>query len=241
MPNAFGLSRNIPAGIKRAVRQRCGFGCVVCGASIYEYDHFEPNFIAAREHLAESIILLCPSHHAQKTKGLIPVEILRHAKSEPAAIRDERTAQVLPYFSHVPSLQIGGGLLTQETEIPIQIRGKPLIQFMPPEDGSDVSRINAKITSEDGESILRIAENEWIVETGVWDYEWVGQRMTIRDAQKRVSLQLTLSPPKLIALDRLRYKEPGLDLTVTETEITVNGSTLRDCMAIGCRVGLGLG
>ena len=32
-------SRNMPLPIQREVRQRCGFGCVVCGLPLYEYDH----------------------------------------------------------------------------------------------------------------------------------------------------------------------------------------------------------
>jgi len=31
--------RNIPLPIQREVRQRCGFGCVICGTLLYEYDH----------------------------------------------------------------------------------------------------------------------------------------------------------------------------------------------------------
>lgn len=32
-------SRNIPLSIQRKVRQRCGFGCVICGMPLYEYEH----------------------------------------------------------------------------------------------------------------------------------------------------------------------------------------------------------
>lgn len=34
-------SRNIPLPIQREVRQRCGFGCVICGMPLYEYEHME--------------------------------------------------------------------------------------------------------------------------------------------------------------------------------------------------------
>ncbi len=29
----------IPLPIQREVRQRCGFGCVICGLPLYDYDH----------------------------------------------------------------------------------------------------------------------------------------------------------------------------------------------------------
>ncbi|GAH43227.1 unnamed protein product, partial [marine sediment metagenome] len=48
--NQYGLSRYIPLEIKRAVRQKCGFGCVVCGSTIYQYHHFDPPFNEAKQH-----------------------------------------------------------------------------------------------------------------------------------------------------------------------------------------------
>ena len=114
------------------------------------------------------------------------------------------------------------------------------MQFLPPEDGSRVARINAYITSADGGSLLRIHENEWIVETGVWDYEWVGQRMTIRDGAGQPSLQITVYPPKLIEIDYLRFKRDGYDVIVTRTEMHVNGNRFVDCIASNCSVGMAL-
>jgi 5-methylcytosine-specific restriction endonuclease McrA len=42
MAAARGRRPKIPEGVKREVRQRCGFGCVICGLPIYEYDHLVP-------------------------------------------------------------------------------------------------------------------------------------------------------------------------------------------------------
>ena len=57
--NRFGLGRDIPGTTKRIVRQRCGFGCVVCGAAFYQYEHVDPAFADARVHDPEKICLLC--------------------------------------------------------------------------------------------------------------------------------------------------------------------------------------
>ena len=51
--------RNIPAEIKRQVRQRCGFGCIICGLPIYEYEHME-EWAKVKRHRTEEITLLCP-------------------------------------------------------------------------------------------------------------------------------------------------------------------------------------
>ena len=56
--NDHGLSRTIPEGVKREVRQRCGFGCVICGLGFYDYEHFAPDFVDATEHNPAGMTLL---------------------------------------------------------------------------------------------------------------------------------------------------------------------------------------
>jgi hypothetical protein len=235
------LSRTIPADVKRAVRQHCGFGCVLCGASIYEYDHFDPPFVLAERHDPEGITLLCPTHHSEKTRGVLPLEAVRRANASPAALQNGETTVSRPYFDHIPSLLLGGGILIENTPVPLEIDGVPLIKFAEPEEGSKVARIFATITSENGEHLLSIEDNEWIVRSGVWDYEWVGQRMTIRDDSGAVSLQIVVYPPKLIEIDRLRFKRGGFDVIVTRTELRVNGGTFVNCVSSDCPVGMALG
>jgi hypothetical protein len=235
-----GLSRNIPAEVKRAVRQRCGFGCVVCGASIYEYDHFDPPFAEAQEHNPEGITLLCPTHHAEKTRGVLPISrVVEFNRSPVALVSGEATLQ-RPYFDHIPDLSLGGGLLVRNTPIPIMVDNEPIIEFMPPEPGSHVARINATLTNADGGQLLRIVDNEWRVESGVWDYEWVGQRMTIRDGSASIALQMTIFPPKYISIDRLTFSKGRANVRITETELKINGSTLVDNIASNNHVGLTL-
>jgi hypothetical protein len=239
--NRHGLSRSIPNEIKRSVRQRCGFGCVVCGASIYEYDHYDPEFADAHEHSLDGITLLCPTHHAEKTRGILPLSAVRAANGDPTARRNGQTSVVRPYFEHIPTFSVGGSLTTINTPIPVSVRGEPLIEFLPPEEGSNITRINARITSAHGEDLLKIVENEWIVETGVWDYEWVGQRMTIRDSNGQVSLQITVFPPHSILVDRLKFRHFGYDVDLSETGLRINGMIFNNIVVEDCGGGIALG
>jgi hypothetical protein len=66
--NKHGLRRAIPEEVKRLVRQNSGFGCVLCGLSLYHYDHIDPPFKEAQAHRPEDICLLCPDHHERKGK-----------------------------------------------------------------------------------------------------------------------------------------------------------------------------
>jgi len=40
--NKFGLSRTIPEAIKSQIRRDDGYGCVVCGNALYQYEHIDP-------------------------------------------------------------------------------------------------------------------------------------------------------------------------------------------------------
>jgi hypothetical protein len=73
----------IPNDIKRRVRQRCGFGCVVCGLPLYEYDHLVP-WSEVKTHEADNLVLLCDRHHREKTSGLLPVAQIVEANDTPA-------------------------------------------------------------------------------------------------------------------------------------------------------------
>jgi trigger factor len=187
------------------------------------------------------MVLLCPTHHAEKTRGILPDEVIRGFMLNPTAIQLGRTSVTRPFFKHIPSLALGGAVVIHNTPIPVMVHGTSLIEFLPPEPGSDISRINASITSDNGQRSLTIVENEWIVQTGVWDYEWVGQRMTIRDEAHTIVLQITVHPPKLIEIDRLRFNRDGFDVTATRTQLRINGLTLFDCIVSNCRVGFDLG
>ena len=86
--NRHGLSQDIPDPLKRALRQACGYGCVICGCAIYQYEHIGPTFTEAREHDPERMALLCGSCHDKKTRGLLSKETAMLARNSPFAKRE---------------------------------------------------------------------------------------------------------------------------------------------------------
>jgi hypothetical protein len=85
--NKYGLTRDIPAGVKRAVRRACGFGCVICGHAIIQYEHFNPPFAEAKEHNPEGMALLCGGCHDRKTRGFLSVSTVAQARQNPRAFQ----------------------------------------------------------------------------------------------------------------------------------------------------------
>ncbi len=80
-------SRDIPLPMQREIRQRCGFGCVICGLPLYEYDHLL-GWANVKRHVAEEITLLCDKHHREKTAELLPIEHVREANKTPYNLRE---------------------------------------------------------------------------------------------------------------------------------------------------------
>ena len=72
----------IPQELKREIRQRCGFGCVICGMPLYEYEHML-EWAEVQRHVAGEITLLCRQHHGEKTNGLLPKEVVVASNQNP--------------------------------------------------------------------------------------------------------------------------------------------------------------
>src|SRR5262249_16069797 len=89
-------SKEIPRPIKRQVRQRCEFGCVICGLPLDEYEHME-GFAKVKRHVAKEITLLCDRHHREKTGGLLPLSDVRDADRNPF---NKREGVSPPYNLH---------------------------------------------------------------------------------------------------------------------------------------------
>jgi hypothetical protein len=123
--NKFGLSRDIPDPLKREARQACGFGCVICGASIVEYEHFDPDFAEAREHNPARIALLCPSCHANVTRKFWPKEKVKTARLAPRCKQTNFSWGAFDFGQRHPTIRFAGTLL-RNCQIPVAAGGVPL-------------------------------------------------------------------------------------------------------------------
>jgi hypothetical protein len=125
----------IPSDIKRKVRQRCGFGCVICGLPLYEYDHLVP-WSEVETHEADNLVLLCDRHHREKTSGLLHLAKVVEANEVPANLATGLSSPFdLHYGGHYCEALIGSnvhtwpqmhdGLMT----VPVLIDDTPIVMF----------------------------------------------------------------------------------------------------------------
>jgi hypothetical protein len=201
--NQFGLDRYIPTDVRLEVRKSCGFGCVVCGASIVEYEHVDPEFKNAHSHDPSTIALLCSRCHGYVTRKFWSKEKIKAALADPHSKRAGFSWGELDLGPEPPSIQFAGVLLTR-CHIPLEVCGRPLFQTHAPESPGGPFRLSAVFTNADGTPALEIVENDWKLSSSAWDVELSGGRIVIRNASGGYSLILKLDPPHGVIVEELR-------------------------------------
>ncbi|MCY1352671.1 hypothetical protein D9M68_474040 [compost metagenome] len=234
----------IPEPIKREVRQRCGFGCVICGLPIYEYEHMEEWAIVQR-HVADEITLLCPTHHAEKTKKLLPVAKVKGHNARPRNIRAGQSApHQLHYDGTSVRFELGGNWFSrtnlQEGDVlaPIVIDAVTLLGFTYTEGQL---LLTLKLYDEAGAQILTIEESELTYSTGIWDIEFVGKTLTIRQGKANIWLEIEFRAPDTVRITRAKIAFNGICLLVMPHCLIANSVMLTQTTAANVPFGMVFG
>jgi len=242
--NRYGLSSDIPLPIKRIVRQNCCYGCIFCGLFLVEYEHVDPEFSDAKDHYPDSISLLCPNHHSEVTRGLISKEEVKERMRNPIS-RSQGFSNKFFYFKDFPDIEFAGSLVTS-CQIPIMYKDVPLISITEPEVDGAPYILNAKFFDSKGLLSLEIVNNEWLVNSSVWDFELKGQTMVIREKGKKIVLKLKYLPCSGIIIEKL-------DMNLGDARIVCDKEKLElfkneklvgvfmECCFSGSRVGIKIG
>lgn len=245
MLNQYGLSRDIPSAIRRTVRQRCGFGCVICAGAIVDYEHFSPEFSKASRHDAEGITLLCPTCHAKKTRNMLSQRRVREANQDPAARKVRYAFSDVEASEGRPFIKLAGMTL-RNCNIPLEVRGYPLVQVEGPEEVNGPYRLTASFFNRQGQPSLFIRRNEWKVFSDSWDVEVIGPSVTVRTQPGQIALRLVFVPGEGLVVERLDMYCAGFHLIGNGDELQARspgggGMTFTKCLSDDCNVGLSLG
>ena len=242
--NKYGLSRNIPEDVKLAVRQACGFGCVVCGMSIIEYEHIDPPFHDATVHDPTKIALLCATCHGNVTRKYWSKDKIAEALKAPHCKLTGFSWGAFDIGNQHPVIRFAG-VTFHHCKIPVQVRGLSIFEIEEPETPGTPFRLSANFTDPAGAPLFQVRRNEWSSHTNVWDTEFTGGRIIIRDSKHEQSLILRAEPPNGIAVEKLNMQVgPYFFTGDTETlrmHFPGGGvSTLTRCAMDGVRVGMSL-
>ncbi len=240
----YGLSRDIDAAVKRAIRQRDGFGCVICGSAVYTYEHVDPIFAQARVHDPACITLLCGGCHSRLTKGLLSKATVQQAMTSPKCKETGFSFGPFDIGSEPPTVRIGP-VTARNVAVVIQAMGDDILSVEPPEELGGPFRISALLANESGTEVLRIERNEWQTPVQNWDVQVVGPKITIHNAPGDIALDLVAVPPTGITVARLNMFHKNARLMVrpdqglvvrspSGVEFTTSGATINDSHVAIC-------
>ena len=218
---------DIPGPMKRTVRQRCGFGCIICGLPLYEYDHMI-EYSIVNEHKAENLTLLCDKHHREKTNKLLSLEQVIEANKSPYNIINGQNSPYLLNFAGTDFSVILGDVrqsvpnVNPENDfiIPFLVNNKKLISF---EIISGKLFFNLILLDTENNLILKIVENELVYNAEQWDIEFIGRRLKIRTGLGKIIFDIEFLIPNSVQIYKAEFNCDGYWLKVENGGFTARG------------------
>ena len=236
--------RDIPAAIACQVRRRCGFGCVICGCPVYDIHHIQP-WAEVHEHKPENLTLLCGSHHAQKSKGLISCDRVREFNKSPMNLQKGETSRYpLLFEGDSCNILIGNNLFMNHSQTSffsaIMIDNVSILGFAFVEHRLLLS---VSLYDEYNRPVLLVTEGWLTAVTTPWDITFIGDTLTIRDAPRKIRLEISFQPPCTLRVRRGMFLCNGVALAVSEhgVECLNTGQVLANCDFVSNGFGLGFG
>ncbi len=222
--NDFNLSRYIPSQIKKKVRKRCNFGCIICGCMLYEYHHFDPPFHKCKKHIASGITLLCGSHHDEASRGFLSEEMIYEANKLPYAKKNNAWHNCHLGKTY-PIVWLGNNSITNCQTI-IQIHKKTILRIDLPKRPNSPFLLSAYITNSSMKEILVIEENEIKTSSSCWDIEVKKGRYKIfvkNNNNKEIAIEFSVNElPNKIVFNQLNMSYEKHHITIQDNAFSYN-------------------
>ena len=211
--------KDIPAPIARQLRQEAGFGCCKCGLPIIQYHHIVP-WSEEQHYRAEDMMVLCPTHHDQVTKGAMPVHEQRELKSTPYNIARGRAQGDLMVVQDYCAADLGTVTVVGEGPF-LRIHGIDILSLYL---GAKNLGISLKLFSETNDLLLQIERNVWVSGDPMpWDIQADWQKLTLRQRARKISISLDAKqkPPRIEG----EFWYSNQKITIDKEKILIHGRT----------------
>lgn len=204
----------IPLPMKRRIRQRCFFGCVMCGAPIFDYEHMTG--FTQTGHDESDITLLCPEHHREKTSGRLHADIVRQADRAPFNSGKLLSSGHELYFSGDDfDLDLGNlnvhwdhGL---KNGVAVSVDGAPFIgvSFV-----NGLTLFSLDLRDRDNRTLVKVTKGVLRYCPSNWDIIFEGTLLSIRTGHGSVVFEMKLCPPNCIKIIRADMWLNGVNLGI---------------------------
>lgn len=243
--NKHGLSRYVPQDIARTIRQRCGFGCAICGLGFYDIEHFDPDFSDATEHNPDGMTLLCSQCNQKRARGRLSAQTVADASRNPRCLQQGFSSELFDFATNEIEVVFAGNSFIDCKHL-IMVNGEPILSLNPPSETKQSVSLSGIFTDTLGRTTLTIRDNVWQAKSQNWDVECVGPRIIIRSASRAIALQLLMEPTlSRLVVERLDMMFEGVYFRGNKDilEFSVRGqgwNQFSACSMRSCLVGIAI-
>lgn len=209
--NEHDLSRYIPSEVKRQIRKRCGFGCVICGNAFYHYEHID-DFAGVEKHDPDAMTLLCGGCHDKVTRGFWSKDKVRSAASNPKCASSNWASVAMDIGEQELLVRVGETSFIGLKNV-ILIDGVELFSITNKKESREPPIVSAKFFDRNNFLIGKIEENIWSGSTEAFDIQTVGSRITVSSSLHKLDLILSMQPPNELHIEKINMQYNGKVIT----------------------------
>lgn len=213
--------------MKRSVRKRCGFGCVICGDPLITYEHIL-DWAKVKKHEEHNLTLLCFKHQAESTKKLLSKETIKEKNKNPYNIHKRKSKpHPLNFYGQSFKIRAGetdyvviGGHNEQTKLSAIVIDGKEILGFKIIDEHILISLI---LFDKNNVKLLEIKESEllFMLEENLWDLEFIGNHLTLRNAPRKIQIFLRFDIPDTLVIERGIFYYNGIKVEFQKHQVII--------------------
>jgi hypothetical protein len=233
------LLPDLPPDARADLRYSCGFGCVRCGVTIYQYLAL-PVVKDKRQEGGEGATILCPTCHTLVEEDRLTPAQVHGFHASPIARQRHFLRDRLPFSNDLPELAVGGSRAVRDTPIPFSLDGEPILFFAPPRQGVGATRISIRLGGENGDPVQIVDANEWLITDGSWAFAHRGDRYFVTETGGDSLAVLRIVQRNRIAVEHLRTSIRGRRIEATPDWVEVDGKRFVDRVSSGVLIGLDL-
>jgi hypothetical protein len=227
----------VPQPVARQLRQEAGFGCCVCGNPIIQYHHIV-EWVEEAHFRPQDMMVLCPLHHDQATKGALPHDRQREYKKHPRNIVRGYVNGLLALTQDYCAASLGSTQVVGEGPF-LLVDQEPLIGFYM---GPHNLELSLCLFDQNDAPLLEIDRNEWISGDPLpWDIQADWRQLTVRQRQRDIILSLDA---RRVPLElRGKFWRHGQAISISPQGIEfegapLNNSGIRDLALVGASISI---
>ncbi len=159
------VGRTPPMEVRRILRQEVNFGCPVCGSPFLTWHHFDPPWEERHHHNPKGMVALCFQHHKEADAGAYTKEQIQSLKSKPYLSKPHPRAK-FNWLREQVLLEVGSNYYISPKHI-LHVAKHDLTWI--DRDGSGLNAISMDLRAANGDPILRMKANDWVLLRSVGD------------------------------------------------------------------------